>query len=89
METAKPVLLKFCVDTEWLQSIIYSQFILDSFSYEALNSEQLRKFSIANAEESNNAVAMDSSDKLVRNELRNKMTKIDDHSRIKILFISY
>lgn len=88
-EPISPVHLKFCVDADWIESLLTLGFIADTSSYEDLTDELLRSYLEKKAEESKEVVTIDTLDKLVEDKLRIDMTDSDARSRIENLFVSY
>lgn len=88
-EVARPVNLKFCVDAEWIESLIALDFLDDVTTYEELSDTRLRAYLDDKAVESKEVVTLDVLDDLVAKELRINMADSNAQSRIENLFISY
>jgi transposase InsO family protein len=88
-EAVRPVKLKFCVDPEYLESIIALGFIKDVQSYESLTDEILRQFLETKSQESKESVTIDILDKIVDRSLKMDMTDRNAESRMQNLFVSY
>lgn len=88
-EVVNPVRLKYCVDSEWLESLIELEFIPDVTSYDELQDSHIGSYLDGKAEESKEVMTISVLDKLVENELRIDMSDKDARSRIETLFMSY
>lgn len=88
-EAVTPVQLKFCVDAEWIESLIELGFIDGVSLYDDLSKQVLRDYLEKKSEESKNATTIDALGKLVTNNLRIDMTDTNARSRIENLFESY
>ena len=88
-EISRPVNLKYCVDTEYLEAAILLKRIEGVSSYDALTDEKLRTFLKTKGEESTDVVTLGSLDILVRDNLRMNMNDNSAKSRMESLFISY
>lgn len=88
-EISRPVNLKFCVDSEWVKSLIALKLLDDGLMYDDLNDERLQKYlddrSIKSKEVVNLKVLYD----LVAKNLRINVADLNSQSRIKNLFVSY
>lgn len=88
-EAVTPVHLKYCVDYEWIESVLDLGFIDGVTSYNDLNDEKLRAYLTEKAKESTEVVTLDVLDKIVANQLQMNMEDNDARSRIENLFIAY
>lgn len=88
-EAATPLQMKFCVDAEWLGSLIELHFLPEVPSYDEVNDEQLRDYLSKKAEESKNVETIETLDLIVENELHTDMEDKDARSRIQTLFVSF
>lgn len=88
-EAVTPVHLKFCVDAEWIESLIELGFIDKISSYDDLTDNDLREYLEEKATESKEVLTLERLDKIAANNLRIDMTDINARSRIENLFISY
>lgn len=88
-EATTPVHLKYCVDGEWLESLLDLNLIEDVSTYEDLEDQVLRRYLETKAEEAKDVVTRDTLDKLVEEELRTDMKDKNARSRIETLFVSY
>lgn len=88
-ETVATVPLKFCVDTDWKESMINLGFIDNVMDYDIATDEQLRKYPSKKAEESKDVLETNVFDRLVDEKPQIDMTDTDIRSLIKTLFISY
>lgn len=88
-ELTTPVRLQFCVDQEWLESIIDLGLITGVDTFSALSDSTLREYLSLKAEESREVITMEKLDKLVQDELHINMADKDARSRMESLFVSY
>ena len=88
-EISRPVILKYCVDTEYIEAAILLRRIVDIASYDALTDDKLRNFLMTKGEESTDVVTLGSLDILVRDNLKMNMSDNSANSRVESLFISY
>lgn len=88
-EATKPVQRKFCVDSEWLKTVIGLGFIPDVDSYEDLVGDDLHTYLESMAAASRDVMTIDILDQIVRQNLKIDMRDKDVRSRIKNLFVSY
>lgn len=59
-EATKSLQIKYCVNAEWLESLINLDFIFNVCSYDAINESQLEQYLTKNAEESKDLVNINS-----------------------------
>lgn len=88
-DAVKPVDLKFCVDEHYLILAIALDFIKKVESFEALTNERLRTYLAEEAEESKNAVIIESLDALVEKELNINMENKNARFCMQGLFVDY
>lgn len=88
-DVAKPVQHKFCVDSEWLESVIELDYIKGVKSYDELTDANLCEYLESKAEPSKSVVTTDMLDKIFEDSLRMDMTDNDARSRIEDLFVTY
>lgn len=79
---AKPVQIKFCVNSEWLESLIDLNFIKKVTSYDNQTNDQLRKYLESEAEFLKDVVTMDMLDKIVEQSI--SITMNDKHAKSRI-----
>jgi len=87
--SARPVQLKFCVDSEYLSSAIGLGFIKDITKLEDLTDAVLRTYLDKKAETSKETVTLSSLDRMVDKQLSMNMADPSATSRMQALFISY
>lgn len=88
-EVVTPVNLKFCVDAEWLESMIELDFIEDVDSYDGLSDGILRAYLEKKAETAKDVITMSVLDEIVRKDLRMNMHDANATSRIESVFVGY
>lgn len=88
-EIVSPVCLKFCIDPEWLESLIALDFIPRVKSFESLSDNTLMSYLDGKAKESKVVVTLETLDKLVSKNLRTNMADTNAKSRIENLFVAY
>jgi len=84
-ESVRPVNLKYCVDPEYLESVIALGFLKDVDDYESLSDETLRSYLDDKAKQCEEAATLDSLEKVVGAELQMYMTDPDARSRMECL----
>ena len=87
--TARPVQLKFCVDSEYLASAIDLGFVDGVDTIEELTDPLLRAYLEKKAETSKETVTLSALDKMVEKHLSMNMSDPSATSRMQGLFISY
>lgn len=85
----EPVQLKFCVNVEWLKSLIALWFIPDVTSYKFLTDIVLRKFLESKTEKSKNLISSNAVDEIVGKDLCITRKDSNAQSRMENLLISY
>lgn len=88
-EVIRPASLKYCMDQDWLESMIESEFIPGAADYETVTENCLRKYLEGKAQESRHVATVESIDKIVEKDLRTEMTDTDARSRMETLFATY
>lgn len=88
-EAISPVNLKFCVDAEWIDSLIALGFIESISTVEELTDALLRDYLNGEAQESKEVMNLHSLDDIVKKELRTDMSDSNAKSRMRNLFVSY
>lgn len=88
-ENVRPVNIKFCVDPDYLESLIALNLIPDVKDYDSLTDDTLRAFLDEKAEESREATNLDSLDIIVEQQLRMDMKDRNAKSRMENLFVAY
>lgn len=94
-EAVRPVNLKFCVDADYLESVIELGLIKDGddqdavTSVEALTSRTLRSFLNSKVKENKDTVDLSSLDSIIKSQLKMDMSDRNAQSRVENLFISY
>lgn len=88
-EAVRPVSLKYCVDPEYLESLIAFKRIKDVTSEEDRTDQKLRGYLDTKAQDSDVTVNLSSLDKIVSAELKMDMTNPDAVSRMENLFSLY
>lgn len=88
-EAAKPIRLKYCVDTEWLESLIDLDVLTDAISYGQLVNKVLHTYLESKAVKTRKFVTTDQLDKLLDNELQIDMKDLNARSCFETLFVLY
>ena len=88
-EAVQPVTLKYCVDQEYLESLLALGFIPGAETYEDLQDADLRSYLETQARASKQAMTIDKLDRFVKADLRINMRDEDSVSRTRNLFVSY
>lgn len=88
-EAIKPVNLKFCVNAEWIESLIALSFIGGVTDYKDLEDNTLREYLEKESEESKEVINLDTLDEIVKKELKTDMSDSNAKSLIRNLFVSY
>lgn len=84
----KPIQMKFCMNPEWLESLTELDFHPVVASCDKPRDKQLQEYLSKKANESSDAVTMETLVHIVKNELHNDMAYNDARSRIQTLFVS-
>lgn len=88
-EPIRPVNIKYCVDPEIIESALALGFIEGHSNYDKLPESKLRAYLEKKAEESKEAVNLDTLDSIVRTELKMDMSDSNATSRMESLFMAY
>lgn len=88
-DIVSPVSLPFCVDPEWLESLIALGFIPGVTTAKDLTDFALRSYLNGKCEEPNGVDTLESLDEVVSREVQTNMVDNNTKSRIEILFVSY
>lgn len=88
-EPIRPVSLKYCIDSEQLQSALDLGFIEGVDDYESLSETALRSFLEGKAQESRKSLTASDLDVLVESELIMDMSIRSARSHMELLFMSY
>lgn len=84
----KPVQIKLCVNSEWLESFIDLEFILNADSYDSLEGVTLRNYLDSKASSVKDVVTIDMLDNIVEKNLRINMDEKDARFKTENLFVS-
>ena len=87
-EDPRPIIIKYCVDADWLESIVFVGFIENVDSVDTLTNEQLLKYLEKKAEESKETLTAPILDSIVERELRMDMKDLSSKSRMEALLAS-
>lgn len=86
-DIAKPAQMRFCVSSEWFETVIDLGSIPIVDSYDDLNDDDLGTYFEWKAASSKDVMTIEMLDKIVKGSLRIYMTDKDTRSRIKDLFV--
>lgn len=88
-EATEHVQFKYCVDPEWLESLIGLDLLKGVSSYGSLDDKDIRKYLDGKAQKNRKVFKIDHLDKLVEKELKFDMKGLKSRSRIETLFVYY
>ena len=88
-DAVQPIALKYCVDEDYLESLLALSFIPGAENYEDLQDADLRSYLETQARASKQAMTIDKMNRFVKTDLKTNMRNEDSVSRTRNLFVSY
>ena len=88
-EPVRPVNLTYCVDPEWLRSIVDLNLIPDLTDYEMVTDEILRTFLEERSRTTTTTISLSAVNSIIDKELKMDMADTSDPLRMENLFTSY
>lgn len=89
MESARPIGLIYCVNTEQLESAVECGWIPDCTDVESLTDKSLRSYLESESQETSETLTEAELTKMVESDLKMDMSVKSAKSRMKLLFMSY